>query len=155
MGNFSRIFADTGRALKVGEAAYVICPDGNHIFEESYDGYGKYDGKDIYELVVDWNREHIPQLFGDRNIEFPTVPADDYAKAISQGDEVAYEFLSDYLDPESWSLRDWKRKIGILLACYDDDNAGLPFPIKIASSNQYSYDELPASESDPGQGLGR
>ena len=39
------------------------------------------------------------------------------------------------------------------LACYDEDNESLPFPIKITKTTDYCYEELPASEGDPDQGF--
>lgn len=47
---------------------------------------------------------------------------------------------------------DWKRILGIAVACYDEQNAALKYPIKIASTNQCKYEDLPASKSDPNQG---
>lgn len=46
------------------------------------------------------------------------------------------------------------RSIGIDIACYDEDNASLPYPIKITSKKTgICYEELPPSKWDPEQGL--
>lgn len=45
----------------------------------------------------------------------------------------------------------WKREIGIDIACYDEQNAKLPYPIKI-TSKLMEYDEVSPSLSDPNQG---
>ena len=77
MGCFSWVFCDKGpvrkkndtdvyarptkeQRLMIGEEAYVLIPKefgGGHIYESRYDGYGNFGGKDIFELVADWNRE--------------------------------------------------------------------------------------------------
>lgn len=61
MGYFSWMFADKANRsrLKIGQPAYVPCPDGTVIFEPAYDGYGHFGGKDIYELVAEWNRDSM------------------------------------------------------------------------------------------------
>lgn len=47
--------------------------------------------------------------------------------------------------------KDWKRELGIAIACYDEQNAALPYPIKI-TSKPMEYDEIGPSISDPNQG---
>lgn len=55
MGSFSWLFADTNNTknLRANRRGYVACPDGTFICEPSYETYGIFDGKDIYDLVVD------------------------------------------------------------------------------------------------------
>ena len=45
------------------------------------------------------------------------------------------------------------RWIGIELACQDEDNLALPYPIKIARHKESIYEECPASFGDPYQGF--
>ena len=65
-----------------------------------------------------------------------------------------YEFINHTPGEEMKERygRDWKREIGIDIACLDEDNARLPYPIKICKTNGHLYNELPASMGDPGQG---
>lgn len=156
MGCFSWMYADklNTKPLLIGNSAYVITPDGSNLYESSYSGYGNFAGRDIYELAVEWNRPHLVQIFKDRNISFLNFSAIEFAEAISQNDNQADIFLAKHLSVENRYLKEWKREVGILIACYDTDNASLPFPIKIALSEDFSYFELPASKSDPGQGFG-
>ena len=49
---------------------------------------------------------------------------------------------------------DWLREIGIAIACYDEQNATLPYPIKIVSDPCITYEEAMPSMSDPNQGTG-
>lgn len=44
---------------------YVLCPDGTAMHEYNYDGYGNFAGRDIYNLVADWNREFLSQKNGE------------------------------------------------------------------------------------------
>lgn len=61
MGVYSFMYADTNNTenLKIGGSAYVCCPDGTFIKEPHYGGYGNFAGHDIYELLVDWNKEYL------------------------------------------------------------------------------------------------
>ena len=47
------------------------------------------------------------------------------------------------------------RGVGIDIACYNEDNAALPYPIKITRKMRgVHYEDLPASKNDPEQGAG-
>jgi len=35
---------------------YLYCPGGIIIKEDSYNGYGDFDGRDAYELLAKWNK---------------------------------------------------------------------------------------------------
>ena len=48
--------------------------------------------------------------------------------------------------------KEFKRKIGISIACYDEQNAALKYPIKIARLKNSVYEECSPSDSDPNQG---
>ena len=168
MGRFSWMFADTDNkeALNLCGEAYVALPDGGYIFEPAYDCYGhfgsksRYDSsgsKDIFDLVADWNRAYlaahpeyaIPQ-HGEIDGRRPTsIPVSDYDWY------KAYADLS--LTPEQVAEKsgvDEYRWIGICLTAYDDQNAALPYPIKICKDKPRpgDYAKLPASNSDPNQG---
>ena len=45
----------------------------------------------------------------------------------------------------------WKREIGIDIACYDEQNESIPFSIKI-TTKEMEYNSVAASKSDPNQG---
>lgn len=63
MGQFSWMYADTmnAKALCEGGTAYVVMPDGGYIYEDDYDGYGRFGGQDVYDLVADWNRKYLSE----------------------------------------------------------------------------------------------
>ena len=63
MGCFSWLFADTDNTqnLRTDRAGYIACPDGTFIHEPCYEGYGEFNGQDVYELVVRWNRAFIAE----------------------------------------------------------------------------------------------
>lgn len=46
----------------------------------------------------------------------------------------------------------WKREIGIVISCYDEQNAALPYPIKITYDENAVYENCKPSKSDPNQG---
>ncbi len=163
MGCFSWMYAnyDNKRRLRMGKQGYLYCPDGTVLREPCYDGDGRFAGQDVYDLVADWNRKYLaahPDFiiaqYGSRRgddgefYKIPDMKVSDfpwyvaYADLSKTRDEVAKETeFGDY------------RGIGIDIACYDGQNANLPFPIKICSRGGLKYDELPPSKSDPGQGF--
>lgn len=136
-------------ADKIGYGGYakVVCPDDTEIIENYYDGYGEFGGHDIYDLVVDWNKEHLEDIFcampedhwGYHLKEVATAFQNDDTYALNK--EVSRLIASG---KEAEFFRDeWKRIIGIAIACHDEDNINLPFPIKITTTKWHrKYDEL-------------
>lgn len=166
MGQFSWMFADTDnkQALCEGHPAYVALPFGGSLYEESYDGYGRFAGHDIYDLVADWNREFlsknpdylIPSHSGywkndDEWVAIPPRPV----RTSSWYPAYADLSLTPEQVVEKSGLYEY-RHIGIDIACYDDQNKKLPFPIKICKDRPYpgDYFFLPPSNGDPNQGWG-
>ncbi|MBR5948190.1 MAG: hypothetical protein IKZ82_06025 [Clostridia bacterium] len=131
---------------------YVLVPKefgGGHIKEECYNGYGDFgsgrptnpDGSytgtdfhtsDIYDLVVDWNRAYLEEYRKDRSFKC------DWLQKRSSVEE-AFATME-------------KREIGISIACYDEDNARLHYPIKITHDPTAVYEDCGPSLSDPDQG---
>lgn len=164
MGLFSWMFADLDNKenLRIHMEAHVPCPDGSVIYTNRYDGYGHFGGFDIYELVADWNREFLSENPGyvipSRKAAIQTrkstiLKISDFSwyplyadLSISKGE------IGDRLLKETG--KDWfeYRQIGIEIACYDEDNEALPYPIKICRYPGNNYNNVPASKGDPEQG---
>jgi len=156
MGQFSWLDCkNTSRQIldDVWEDVYVLVPKefgGGHIREEYYDGYGRFGGKDIYDLVADWNREYLSKHpnhflpYAKRRIgDYSWYPA--YADLSKTREEVLAAFGENHFMPE------W-RSIGIEIACYDEDAESLPYPIKITHDPNAVYETCSFSPSDPNQG---
>lgn len=177
MGQFSWLDCVSGKQIvddKVKDV-YVLIPKefgGGHIVEHCYDGYGHFGGKDIFDLVADWNRNILSEK---PNFIFPHAIY--RAKYVSEN----YKWDSDYSEKIDIQIRnkpwykyysdntltmtdvvekckedynkyfEW-RFIGIDLACYDEDNEALPFPIKITYDATAIYENCLPSKSDPNQG---
>lgn len=176
MGCFSWMFANTGnkKPLRIGSTGYLICPD-NTVYktEGSYDGYGRFgpkDSHDVYDEVANWNREILakqPDYEVPQHGRFWDEETKSYIERKSKklSEFPWWPFYSDLsLTPEqiTQKMRDmtnggrsfWEyRWIGIDLSVYDDQNAKLPYPIKISSAKNVKYDELPPSNGDPDQGF--
>ncbi len=143
------------KSLGYGSMVYVFCPNGELLTEPCYEGYGEFDGQDIYELVVDWNRPWLQDIFDRKAKEEPghfgCELHDVAAIAATGGDEAAEALVKERVAAGIYArlmLTDWKRSIGIAIACMDKDNATLPFPIKLsASAPRKPYADLPASKS--------
>lgn len=137
--------------LRYGGYGAVVCPDGTLIQEPTYEGYGVFDGKDVYELVLDWNRDYLKDIL--RRPEFTRPDADDTViktiiGAYASDDPVA---LRDAVDTATKTAKylatDWKRCAGIHIAC-GRQNAMLPYPIKIVDRPvRTPYEKLRPSES--------
>lgn len=137
MGQFSWLDCKTGEQIldEVPRDVYVLIPEafgGGHIKETFYGGYGNFGGHDIYELVVDWNRNYLEEYRQDKS------------------------FMCDWLQQkasvqEAFNTME-KREIGISIACYDEDNARIMYPIKITHDRNAVYEDCEPSKSDPNQG---
>ena len=129
----------------VNRTSYLLVPKmygGGHIAEECYDGDGRFGGQDVYDLVADWNRS-----FCDKVADLCEA-----GKWVCDTNKEDIENLRRFYRGEDITCE--KRWIGIILACYDDDNFSLPFPIKITYDESAVYERCLPSYSDPNQGWG-
>lgn len=77
MGQFSWICSDTNRQLLNDTHAdtYLLVPKpfqekyGKTIYEGYYDGYGRFGGYDVYNLIPEWDKEMIQRLSGELKME--------------------------------------------------------------------------------------
>ena len=134
--------------------AVVVCPDNTQIVEPCYDGYGKFGGRDIYELVTEWNKPYLESIFESIEKRCPEGFYGQSLKPIA----VAYqnndmEVLKKEIEklPEGSTVRkEWKREIGITISCDGDNNSLLPYPIKIVNAVRHKpYDQLHPSSGCP------
>lgn len=151
MGCFSWLFADTDNTqnLRIDRAGYIACPDGTFIHEPCYEGYGEFNGQDVYELVVRWNRAFIaenpdfllPHIHRFCNGSVKQYRLKDFRWYPVIADlSIPFEQLRDALDKHlRENVSEYRpymseiRGVGIDIACYDEDNAALPYPIKIST----------------------
>lgn len=165
MGQFSWITCDTQKQVinNKKKDVYVLIPiefGGGHIAEPCYDGYGTFGGFDIYDLVADWNKQsvtsdiiRIPKreqwgYFPDSEDNF-SFAIDEYKRSCRR---LGY-FKRCPDEVMTWKYGNYfKREIGIDIACYDEQNAVLKYPIKIAELKDSVYESMPYSKRDPNQG---
>lgn len=134
--------------IAYGGFAKIVCPDNTEICEPYYEGYGMFDGKDVYDLVVDWNKPYLQEIFARKLAENPNCWGAHLAELARyyQNDDatgVAKEIsrLIPYGKEAPYFANEWKRSIGIAIACVG--NELLPYPIKITSTKWHKqYDEL-------------
>lgn len=172
MGQFSWIDCkNKERAILDGERVdtFVLVPEefgetyGLHIKEPCYDGYGHFGEFDAYELVALWNRDHI----GIENLIKPersmwsndTLGEEFFNKGIEHYERKC-ERLNDFIKGSSYETMEVKygkyflREIGIDIACYDEQNAALEYPLKITHDPDVVYEDCEPSMGDPNQGWG-
>lgn len=159
---------------KYGAAIYEGCYDG-------YGHFGKYDiyalvaewnraylSKDMlrdkpkfenYGGLYDFEIRSLKQdgLSDDEIKQKDLEQRQHYYNAAVKRYEASIKRLEDYRGGKSDEEMgekygpDWKRQIGIDIACYDEQNASIPFPIKI-TTKVMGYDSVKPSQSDPNQG---
>lgn len=124
-----------------GGFAKIVCPDDTEIIENYYEGYGEFNGKDVYDLVVDWNKEHLEDIFNNLFQKNPNhwgshlkTLAVCYQNDDKNGMNMEIERLILTEKEQPYFKNEWKRTIGIAIACGEDENKALPFPIKITST---------------------
>ena len=152
MGQFSWLDCKSEKQIVDGahRLVYVLVPKefgGGHIIEDCYDGYGNFGHHDIYDLVADWNKQMIPEIIRKAKIG-------KWHCYISENElTVMDNFLNDRpLDTGLSGSHPEKRDIGIKMACYDEDNFRLDYPIKITHDSYAVYENCSPSKSDPNQG---
>lgn len=147
MGQFSWIYSDTNKQVVDCKEAdtYLLVPKpfqdkyGKAIYESCYDGYGIFGDYDVYELIPEWNVDMIPEII--RRIE-----NGNWHCKTDNGDIAN---LTSYYEGEEIDCE--LRWLGIIMACYDDDNAALDYPIKI-TTRKMEYEDVTPSLRDPNQG---
>lgn len=147
MGQFSWIYSDTNKQLldDVKADTYLLVPKpfqnkyGKAIYEDWYDGYGRFGSYDVYDLIPEWNKEMIPEII--RRIK--------NGNWVCDVDEKDIKNLQAYYDGKEIDCE--LRLLGIIMACYDKDNASLEYPIKI-TTKEMEYEEVKPSLGDPNQG---
>lgn len=142
MGQFSWLDCIDETQIKddVHDDVYLLIPakfGGGHIHETCYDGYGRFGGKDVYDLIPVWNKDMIPEII--RRYHNGT-----WAAHINEKELLAYYNGEEITCP--------LRYLGINMACYDEDNAALEYPIKITHNARAVYEDCRPSKSDPDQG---
>lgn len=147
MGQFSWIYSDTHKQLVDNKIAdtYLLVPKpfqekyGKAIYEDCYDGYGRFGNYNVYDLILEWNKDMIPEIIRrikNGNWHCSTNESDiANLQAYYEGKEINCE----------------PRWLGIIMACYDEDNVALKYPIKI-TAREMEYEEVAPSLSDPNQG---
>ena len=146
MGQFSRIYSDTNKQVVDDKRAdtYLLVPPpfqgkyGKAIYEPCYNGYGRYGSYDVYDLIAEWNKEIISEIVEKiKNGEWHGGDERDIPnfQAFYEGKEIDCEL----------------RWLGIVMACYDEDNASLKYPVKI-TTKVMEYDDVKPSPRDPKQG---
>lgn len=84
MGFFSWKTSDTNKSIsnkysdRGALSVYLLCPNGDKIYEDNYEGYGIFGGYDVYELLAKWNKPEISneeaRVYGI-NIAFGNEPS--------------------------------------------------------------------------------
>ena len=141
------IYSDINKQLIDNRMAdtYLLVPKlfqekyGKAIYESYYDGYGRFGRYDVYDLIPEWNKEMIPEIIR-------RIKAGNWNCSTSENDITN---LQNYYEgkPITCELR-W---LGIVMACYDEDNFALEYPIKI-TTKEMEYEEVAPSLGDPNQG---
>ena len=116
----------------MGQFSWLDCKDGSQIIDNKLE--------DVYLL--------IPKRFGGGHIR--EIQYDGYGHFCYQD---VYALVARWNRPKECNgENDHDRLIGIDIACYDEDNMKLKYPIKITHDETAVYEECEYSPSDPDQG---
>ena len=176
MGNFSWCTSDTEKSIpcvyETYEGApttiYLLNPFGEPYKETDYEGYGVFGGRDVYELVVEWNRKYLTadNLSKPKRSDWAADKEGTacYKRQLERYDakcaaikEYAAGATDEYMREHYGALFgygdgfDWKRCLGIDIACYDEQHVKLRYPIKIVEE-VCDYEDAFISPSCPFQG---
>lgn len=158
MGMFSWKTSDTRKNIyRMKTPCYLLVPDefgGEAIKEGDYDGYGHFgkDRLDVYDLVADWNKNYVTE----DNLRKPTWEqyknAETYVQAMKRYRKRCERLIDFQNGISDGAMREiygpyYKRSIGIDIACYDEQNAALKYPIKIVEDGTLPYEKAKPSKS--------
>lgn len=161
---YSWCCSDTGRSISITSSSrgpfptYVLIPEefgGGYIKECDYKGDGIFGGKSIYELVALWNKGKIIENM-DSILLRPY--AENYVndeigrKAFSEANKAYIKkkkaLLSFATQSEKQMINTFGENylfnIGLDIACYDEQNELLPYPIKITEKPVKYEDTKPS-----------
>lgn len=124
-----------------GGFAKIVCPDDTEITTTYYHGDGMFGFTDAYEVVVDWNIADLVEIaerkreddFGKQLYELAVMYGNGESEAqVSRKAKKLYEAgkIPHYL------IAEWKRNIGIMLCCENEDNDSLKYPLKITRTKE-------------------
>lgn len=116
----------------MGQFSWLDCKTGEQVLDDVQ--------RDVYVLVpTDFGGGHIKETLYDGYGRF--------------GGRDVYALVAQWNVPEKCIGDDAAdRCIGIDIACYDEQNASLRFPIKITHDSEAVYEDCEPSKSDPYQG---
>lgn len=131
--------------IKYGCFCAVVCPDNTVIREPHYEGYGIFGGVDIFELIVDWNKDFLIEIFErikkKSNDKIGVEYANEYANlALCYQNDDTTGFYKE-LEKKGFDIKTWKRIVGITIST-GEDNERLKYPIKITTQTKGCYAEL-------------
>lgn len=135
---------------------------GKHGIEGGYDGYGRVKGIDVYDVAGflnicvcnDEQFEYVKnRIGGDTALDMEKLRQaykEGFFNSINDFDQIAEELN---LLGSSLGFGKEFRTYGITLACYDEDNARLPYPVKLTVDERETYENSYFSMTDPNQGF--
>ncbi len=115
---------------------------------EEYCGLYSYEKEDMRKAGA--SEEEIRKADEAKRTEYYENALKRYAHRVKRLND--FKNLSEDKFFEKYD-KDEKREIGIDIACYDWQNATIPYPIKITYDEKAVYENCSPSKGDPDQGL--
>jgi hypothetical protein len=127
------------------------------IQEKYYDGYGIFGKHDIFDVVVDINKGHLADFVNNDKVDSWAFGKKEYlieiAEAVDKNlseeeiEKIAEKAFEPLKEKMPWlATKEWKRHLGIAISD-DENNARLPYPLKIVDTTDCVYEDLPISYS--------
>ncbi len=147
------------KRVRCQKPAYVILPNDTVIEEPCYEGFGKFGGHNIFQMVADWNCLHLRDILSQMAPRMENSAMRElYELAISavEGGALEQEAVDNVLrqnnrcgnppDTICYTPDDWKALVGAVISYMNINGDKIPYPIKISSTRpRRSYAELHGS----------
>jgi len=168
MGFFSWKTSDTketiwNRYTNNCRGVYLLCPDGKHIYEPAYEGYGVFGGVDAHVWLAEHNLDTsgmseeqkrnagINLFCGDYYLEKETGIKWVYGSTMIDGSK-SFKGNFETVQDEFSMTPNQAISSGLLEKRPIAELFDIKYPLKFSFNKKAKYDELPAAEDDDRQG---
>lgn len=143
MGMFSFVNCDDGSNIWGGDATYLLSPDGNHIYEPSYELYGEFGGVDCFVHWMMWNQPEVCRELKDD----PEAIRDAFFGTVWENGNMHYHKAKSYYDHAFNQSPEYPYPLKFASEPVDYDS--VPPTMGCEFQGWYPFEDPPDAEEDP------